>query len=196
MKRFRTSLVSLVMACALLRAVPLHGQSNEVDEDKALKVKAAYLLNFTKFVTWPADVFEDAHSPIVIGIVGIDPFGSILDRTIKDKTVAGRPLTVRRIQWRAGESTSALKQCHLLYVSPSLGDGVAALIDAVAHMPILTIGEGEEFAKIGGILGFVAEGGRIVFWANRKAAEAAKLQLNSQLLKLARPIEDVAVAKD
>lgn len=197
MKHHRTFLViAAVAASSLMRGGPLYGQSESVDEDKALKVKAAYLLNFTKFVTWPADVFQDEHSPIVIGIVGADPFGPLLDQTIKDKTVSGRELMVQRIQWRVGNDVSVLKNCHLLYVSNSLGDDTGGLIVALAHTPILLIGEGTEFAKSGGALGFVMEEGRIVFWANRKAAENANLQLSSQLLKLARPVEGAAVGQD
>ena len=197
MKHHRTFLVvAAVAASSLMRGGPLYGQSESVDEDKALKVKAAYLLNFTKFVTWPADVFQDEHSPIVIGIVGADPFGPLLDQTIKDKTVAGRGLKVQRFQWRVGDDLSAVKKCQLLYLSTSLGDDADGLIAALARLPILLIGEGTEFAKSGGALGFVMEEGRIVFWANRKAAENANLQLSSQLLKLARPVEGAAVGQD
>lgn len=197
MKRTRTFFVFVaVTASSLMRGGPLHGQSERIDEEKAIRVKAAYLLNFTKFTTWPASAFQDDHSPIIIGIVGADPFGSILDQTIKDKTVSGRELKVQRFQWGAGDDVSAVKKCHLLYISPSLGAAAAGLIAAFAHAPILLIGEGTEFAKNGGTLGFVIEEGRIVFWTNKKAAETAKLQLSSQLLKLARPIEDAMVSKD
>lgn len=197
MKRTRTGFVFVVVAASgMMREEPLRGQSEGVDEEKAIKVKAAYLLNFTKFVTWPAGAFQDEHSPIIIGVVGSDPFGPLLDQTIKDKTVSGRILKVQRFQWRAGDDVLAVKKCHLLYVSSSLGDDTDDLILALARAPILLIGEGREFAKNGGALGFVMEEGRIVFWANKKAAETAKLQLSSQLLKLARPIGVAAVAKN
>ncbi len=186
----------VVTACNLMRGEPLHGQSEGMDENKAIKVKAAYLLNFTKFVTWPADAFQDERSPIVIGVVGSDPFGQVLDQTVKDKTVSSRKVEVRRFHWHSGGDVSAVRRCHLLYVSASLGDDAADLILVLASVPILLVGEGTEFAKNGGTLGFVMEEGRIVFWANKKAAETAKLQLSSQLLKLARPIEAAAVAQN
>lgn len=197
MKLNRTFLViAMVAASSLIRGGTLHGQSESVDEEKATKVKAAYLFNFTKFVTWPADAFQNEHSPIVIGVVGADPFGPLLDQTIKEKTVSGRELKVQRFQWRVGDDLSAMKKCHLLYISTSLGDDADDLIAALSRLPILLIGEGTEFAKIGGTLGFVMEEGRIVFWANKKAAETAKLQLSSQLLKLARPIGVAAVTRN
>ena len=197
MKQNRTFLfLTMVAASNLMRGEPLPGEHERVDEAMAIKVKAAYLFRFTQFVTWPADAFQDDHSPIVIGVVGADPFGPVLDQTIKDRTVSERELKVQRFQWRVGDDTSALKKCHLLYVSPSLGDSVAPLIVAMAHSPIVLVGEGAEFAKNGGTLGFVIEVGRIVFWANQKAAETAKLVLSSLLLKLARLVEDVAVGQD
>jgi hypothetical protein len=196
-----------VAACSLMRGGTLHGHSEgysegssggysgDLDEEKAVKVKAAYLLNFTKFVTWPAGAFQDDRSPIVVCIVGSDPFGPILDQTIKDKKVSGREIKIQRLPWRAGGGVSAMKQCHVLYVSRSLGDETGDLIVALARMPVLLIGEGAEFAKQGGALGFILEEGKIVFWANKKATDAAGLQLSSQLLKLARPVEG-AVAQN
>ena len=189
MKCTRTSFVFVVaVACSLLRGGSLHGQSESVDVEKAIKMKAAYLLNFAKFVTWPAGAFQDERSPIVIGIVGSDPFGAVLDQTIQGKTVSGRELKIQRFRWRAGDALSGVKQCHLLYVSSSLGSDTGQLIAALTHAPILLVGEGTEFARLGGMLGFMVEEGRIVFWANKSAAESSKLQLSSQLLKLARPM--------
>jgi len=189
MKRTRTGFVFVVVAaCGMMRGEPLRAQSEGVDEEKAIKVKAAYLLNFSKFVTWPADAFQDENSPIVIGIVGSDPFGQVLDLTVRDKTVSGRKLEVRRFQWRPGGDLSAMKQCHLLYVSASLGDDTVELILALSRAPVLLIGEGQGFAKAGGMVGFIFEEARIVFWANKEAAGTARLQLSSQLLKLARPM--------
>lgn len=197
MKRSRTGFVLLLaVASGLPRGDILRAQSEGVDQEKALKVKAAYLLNFTKFVTWPPCAFEDAQSPIVIGIVGTDPFGDILDQTIKDKTVSGRRLETRRLSWRAGGDVSGMKKCHLLYVSPTFENGAEALIRALAKSTILLVGEGEDFAKIGGMIGFVIDNARIVFWANKAEASAAGLEISSQLLKLALPVETVARNSD
>ncbi len=182
-----------MVALAAMRAESLGAQTE--DREKAVKVKAAYLLNFTKFVTWPKETFESDTSPMVIGVVGVDPFGSVLDQTIKDKTVAGRGFKIERYRWRAGESVSAISKCHLLYISPSMCRDAADLIVALAREPILFVGEGAEFAKIGGTLGFMLEEDRIVFWASKEAASAARLELSSQLLKLARPMEDGVAAQ-
>ena len=43
------------------------------------QIKAAFLYNFIKFVEWPKDRFSGDKDPIVIGVVGKDPFGEVLD---------------------------------------------------------------------------------------------------------------------
>ena len=54
------------------------------------------------FVDWPADAFPAWYAPIVIGIVGADPFGSAIDDTVRDKRIDERPLVVKRLDWAAG----------------------------------------------------------------------------------------------
>jgi hypothetical protein len=78
------------------------------------QVKAAYLFNFLKFVEWPDDSFADSLAPIVIGVVGEDPFGSALPQVITGKTVQGRDLVIRR--YRSGEG---LRGAHILFISAS-----------------------------------------------------------------------------
>ena len=197
MNRSRNGLVfGVVAACVCVRGERLHGQSERIDDEKAIKVKAAYLFNFTKFVTWPAIAFEHEASPIVIGVVGTDPFGDVLDQTLRDKTVSGRKLEARRFSWRSGDDVSSAKKCHLLYFSPSLGDHAQALIRGLAKSHVLLVGEGEGFCKVGGMIGFVIDNARVVFWANQTEAAAAGLELSAQLLKLAQLVETVVQNAD
>jgi len=60
------------------------------------EVKAAFLYNFAAFVEWPRAAFAEDSSPIVVCIVGTDPFGTGLDRTLQGKTAQGRPIVIRR----------------------------------------------------------------------------------------------------
>ena len=81
-----TLAVTVCLAGALV-AWPAGAQSNEPTE---YQVKAAFLFNFTKFVDWPEAVFADAHAPIVLGIVGEDPFGGDLSQIVAGQMVKGR----------------------------------------------------------------------------------------------------------
>src|SRR5690242_16441540 len=64
----------------------------------AAEVEAVFLFNFSEFVDWPPQVFSDPRTPIVIGVLGSDPFGSALDDVVRGETVNGRALVVRRFE--------------------------------------------------------------------------------------------------
>src|SRR5207247_7064897 len=82
-----------VCVLAVLLASALMAQTPNVE----YRIKAAYIFNFAKFVSWPSTAFASANAPIVIGIVGNDPFGSELDQTIAGKTIERHPLQVKRL---------------------------------------------------------------------------------------------------
>jgi hypothetical protein len=146
------------------------------------QVKAAFLLNFTKFVEWPGTAFTDAHSPLAICILGEDPFGNALDDMVKGEAVHGRELIIRRIR-RAPES----KACQVLFVASSGKD--AAKIFAESGPGVLTVGEGGKFLQDGGIIAFVIENRRVRFDIGQRAAMKAMLTLSSRLLMVARTVE-------
>jgi hypothetical protein len=88
---------------------PLLGQSPD-----EYQVKAAFLYNFAKFVDWPPESFRSANDPIVICILGKDPFGSAVDQPMIHKDAESRPIVVRR--------TSDVRQtsaCPILFISSS-----------------------------------------------------------------------------
>jgi len=152
------------------------------DEHTEYQVKAAFLLNFTKFIEWPASAFEASDSPIAICILGDDPFGSTLDRIVAGEVVDGRKVTAQRVK-----QAPLPKSCQVLFagrfekdvskVLPGLGPGV------------LTIGEGESFVRDGGMIAFVIENRRVRFEINQTAAERAGLKLSSRLLNVAKSVE-------
>src|SRR5258707_2098561 len=65
-------------------------------------IKAGFIFNFAKFVEWPPTTFAQADSPIVIGILGTDPFGTIIDHIVQDKKIGGRGFVVKRLESGAG----------------------------------------------------------------------------------------------
>ena len=89
--RFRSGL-ALATAVVLLACVSISSYPARAAEAEPLEyqVKAAFLLNFTKFVQWPASAFADEHSPLAICILGEDPFGNTLTEIVKGETVNGR----------------------------------------------------------------------------------------------------------
>ena len=59
---------------------------------KSTQVKAAFLYNFAKFVEWPPHVFKTPADPIVICVLGQNPFGNALEDSVNGKTVDGEEI--------------------------------------------------------------------------------------------------------
>jgi len=144
------------------------------------QVKAAFLFNFAKFVEWPAGAFESAEAPIVIGVLGDDPFGRALDDAIDGKTIGGRRLVARRFT-RVQESRGA----HVLFVSTSEAPRLRQVLAGLAGASAMTVGDAPRFAEQGGVAGFLSHESKVRFCINRAAEARAGLKIGSQLLKLA-----------
>jgi hypothetical protein len=135
-------------------------------------VKAVFLFNFAQFVDWPSDAFPDPQTPLVIGILGDDPFGGFLDQTVGDEHLGGRPFQVRRYR-----SVDEIKTCHILFISRPEGD-----------RPILTVSDADGFAERGGMIRFVTDRNRIRLQINLEAVKAAHVTISSKLLRVAEII--------
>jgi hypothetical protein len=159
--------------------------SAETSPPDEYEVKVAFIYNFAKFVEWPPKTFEGSSSPIVIGIVGRDPFNSTIDAAVKGRHVNGRPFAVKRLKWG-----SEMKNCHILFVSSSEKDKVKELPDLLKGAPVLTVGETTGFAKCGGIINFVMENDSVRFEINVETAKRAHLTISSRLLSLAKIVSD------
>ena len=139
------------------------------------QVKAVYLFNFAKFIEWPA---EAPPGPITICVASQNPFGDVLEETLRGEMVNGRPLAMRVIP---GPEPG----CHVVFVPQ--GAATATYLRAVEGSPTLTVGETPDFLSQGGIISFILEGGKVRFQIDSKAAERADLRISSHLLRLARP---------
>ncbi len=175
---------AIIALLAGLATGPAAGQPNgqSVDLPLEYRVKAAYLLNFTRFIDWPPSAFRDPAAPISICILGKDPFGRALDATIEGEKVNSRKLVVRRIQ-----EMPAPESCHIVYI----GDRPKDLPATLASLPpgVLTVGEGEAFLRDGGMIAFVLDNRRVRFDIDQSASAKAELKLSSKLLSVARAVE-------
>lgn len=164
---------------------PRSAAAQDTPTASATAVKAAYLLNFTRYVEWPAAAFRNNRSPIVICVVGADPFGSVLDDIVRDRRVQGRAVQVRRLK-----APQASADCHVAFI----GSGDAALERAEATWrgrPVLLVGDGTAFAAGGGAIAFVAANETIRFEVNAGAAREHGLQISSRVLALATQVYGV-----
>jgi hypothetical protein len=165
---------------ALLVALLILSPSAAADgQAQEYEVKSAFLLNFTKFIEWPAPAAPDA--PFVICILGDDPFGRVLDQMISGETVGGRKLVVQRI------ARGKPAHCQILFAGANEKD-VSEILPALPR-GVLTVGEGVEFLREGGIIAFVMEDRRVRFDVSQRTALKNGLRINSKLLSVARSVE-------
>jgi hypothetical protein len=171
-------IVGLLLAMPGLGVRPVPAQSLPSRE---YQLKAVFLFNFALFVEWPAGAFATPDAPLVIGVLGEDPFGDYLDETVRGETVRNRPLLVRRYR-RADE----IAGCQILFVNPGRDETLESVLRSLKDGHILTVGEAEDFARRGGMIRFVTDRNRIRLHINLRAAEAADLKLSSRLLRPAQ----------
>jgi uncharacterized protein DUF4154 len=172
----RVDLTLTLFLVGWLATVPTYAGSGAPSE---YAVKAAFLFNFAKFVDWPPSKFAAENAPLVIGLVGDDVFGDVLDSTIHRKAVNNHPLVLRRLA-RGG----ALKDCHILFVSPSEKDHLAEIIAAVKGSAVLTVSETDQFLDNGGTINFWIEGDQVKLEIALGPAEREGLKISSRLLNL------------
>lgn len=154
------------------------GVSAESTPPAEYQLKAVFLFNFAQFVDWPARCFRNPDDPLVIGVLGDDPFGSYLDELVRDEKVGNRGLQVRR--FRRGEEIGT---CHILFVSASESQGLESALQHLRGRSILTVSDLESFNRHGGIVRFVVEGGKIRLRINLAAAKACELNISSKILR-------------
>jgi hypothetical protein len=158
------------------------GMVEAQDAHPEYEVKAAYLLNFSRYTAWPPSVLPtaDSSADVVICVLGRDPFGTMLERTVAERRVLGHRVEVRR----PGNPAQA-RQCHVAFISGDQRSEVDPWLVSLRGSPVLTVGEGSAFARAGGAIAFVRAGQTVRFEANLDALRLAGVQLSSRVLALA-----------
>ncbi|MFZ2168511.1 MAG: YfiR family protein [Methylococcaceae bacterium] len=156
------------------------------DASVEYKIKAGYLYNFTKFVTWP-EVNSDTFN---LCILGEDPFGELID-PIEKRSAFGRPIKLFRFaSLDALKRTNNKPHCHIIFVGSSIGSvrkeviGNGTLVIRDLNKT-LTVGEGDDFAMQGGMVGFVNREGKIKLQINLKKIKQSDLKVSAKLLEVA-----------
>ncbi len=172
----------MTLAAAILAvALALRAQETAPSE---YQLKAAFLYNFAKFIEWPPEAFPEDTSPFAIGIIGQNPFGIDLERTVKSKLVNGHPFAVIQVR-----TLAELKHCHILFISPSERKRLPEILNSVRNTNVLTVSEVDHFLESGGMINFTMEGNKVRFQIHDEAAKLAGLKISSKLLNLAKRTE-------
>jgi hypothetical protein len=172
-----------VLAGVWLSAIAIGDVRAQARPPAQHEVEAAYLYQFGKYVEWSSTPLSHADD-FIICVLGADPFGGTLDEIVKGKVIADHQIAIRRI---LGPSES--QNCRILFVSPSEESRVPVILKGLEGTGILTVGQGAQFTRRGGMIAFTSEDNKVRFIVNLAAADAAKLRLSSQLLRVAVSVE-------
>jgi len=155
----------------------------DVRQPAEYEVKAAFLYNFAKFIAWPGRA--GANRPFVVGLIGTDPFGTVLDDAMRGQSVQSRTVVIRRFS-----RIEDIGNCDILFVASSERAVLPRILAVLSRAPVLTVGDMDRFAERGGMINLTMDKNRVRFDINVAAMTRAGLRPGSQLLRLARLVSE------
>jgi hypothetical protein len=151
-------------------------------EARDYEVKAGFLVKFTQYTTWPSNTFNSSTAPIVIGVLGEEPFFKQMEQEAKG-VVGFRPVVVRHLN-TVEEGT----HCHVVFISEAESRNEVEWFDALKGKSILTVGESDRTIERGAVMRFVIKNKNVRFEANLSAAAENQLELNERMLAVASKV--------
>ena len=175
----RTTVLAIAMSIATLLSQSALAQSRPEPKGE-YALKAVFLYNFCRFIDWPKSAFASPNEPIIIGVVGEDPFGSLLKEAVHGETSRGRAIQIEHYS-----KPDAIGHCHLLFVSHSEAARTEKILSSVSGKSIVTVGETDAFLDRGGMIALTADKNRVRLHINPSLLRAASLDVSSKLLRVA-----------
>jgi hypothetical protein len=172
----------LFLLCALLSA----GRADFLlaqDVSQEYQLKAAFLVNFPRFITWPEQSFSPGQQEITFCIAGKNPFGTTLN-AFENKMINGRHIKVVY-----AESSQGLPPCHLLFVGKSEGVDLRFLLLSLNKKNVVTVGDTPGFVDAGGSIEFVIKDEHLSFIINNSGLKQHGIQVGSSMLDLAASVQ-------
>lgn len=177
--------VSAVAIAVMGLACPIGRVAAQGAGPTEYQLKAAFLFNFAKFVEWPPSSFSSEQAPFLVCILGDDPFGPVIDETLRGQQIGGRSVTVQRMR-----DAARLRKCQVAFISASEKSQLQDILQSIRGANVLLVGETAGFAEAGGTIEFRMEDNRVRFSINPEAAGRAGLRVSSKLLSLASIVHD------
>lgn len=170
-------LAALVFAATGAFAGATSTYATEVQRADEYRVKAAFLLNFVKFVEWPAETFSTPTAPLHVCVLGADPFGEVLDAVVQGR-IGTHPIATRRI-------ADLEEGCHLLFIAGSERKRLSALTDRLRAGGVLTVSDDDGSSARGGMIELFTDGDSVRFNIYPEAIERSGLHASARLIALA-----------
>jgi hypothetical protein len=162
--------------------VPGSALAQAVDRPE-YEVKSAYVVNFLVYATWPANALAP-DDPLRLCVLGDNPLGDFLEEATRGRTVQGHGIRIIQVD-RVVEAD----RCHAAFVAERNRIAPGVWLERLKGRPVLSIGEGEQFRRAGGMITLTVEARTVRFDVNRPALLDVGLDLSSRVLRLARSLE-------
>jgi hypothetical protein len=157
----------------------------EAQPSREYDLKAVFLYNFAMFVEWPKEARPPAGQPIIIGVLGRDPFGRVLDEVVGNEVLNGNPLAVRRYR-----TPQEARECHILFISASEQEDLPRILSVLRGRPILTVADMTRFVASDAIITFTT-GKRVQLHINPAAAQQAGIAISAKLLRVSTVVDPI-----
>jgi len=151
------------------------------DLNREYQLKAAYLLNFARFIYWPEEKFATAEY-FNICVVGDNPFGDSLDQ-LSNKKIKNKKIKITYQKEYIEEN-----QCHIIYVGKTKDSAYKEVIRKIGNKTALTVSDLDGFTSNGGMIGFVRVKNKIKFEINVDKSIKSNIKYRSQLLEVAEQL--------
>lgn len=169
----------LILPCLFL----LLTRDGLAQESREYQIKAAFLYNFLNFIEWPSSEIRNATGPLIVGVLGENPFNGALEGAVRGKQVRGRGIEVKYFP-----SIEAVDACDLLFIPSSQGRSVAERLQTSHPQVRILVGNERKTLEEGCHIAFALKGNKVKFAVNLKAAEKADLKISSKMLKIAEEV--------
>lgn len=179
----RTCLAGGILGILLARVLVTAAMGAEISAPSEHQLKAAFVFNFSKFVTWSDPSLTSTNLPLVIGVFDDPRVARELANLTEGKAVGARAVLVKE-----SKDLSRLAGSHILYVGGSSDLGARGRIAESEWRGVLTVGDAEDFLERGGVIGFVWEGKKLRFQINLDRADQGGIKMSSHLLRLAQKV--------
>ena len=176
-------LISVLLVVILLSPLSLSGIENEYYR------KAALFKVFSQYIQWPENSgINDRSKPFIIGVVGKNPFNSILEKAYSQMKykIKNKYVEIRFIE---KIDDKVLESCNILFLSKTVKKDLGEIITITNRKPILTIAETKGFTEKGVLFNLYVCKNKFCFEINTLALRESRLIIDSQVLSAASIID-------
>lgn len=161
------------------------GFSASAEDGKEYLIKAAFIVNFTKFIDWPDDKAIAKQQKIDVCVLGENP---LINLSQVFKQASSAKLAVSLV--KENNLSNIVSHCHVVFIGASEEYKYKDVLDVLKNKPILTVGDSADFTERGGMMGLPMDNNKVKLVVNKKAIETAGMYVDSQLLEIASKVID------